>query len=110
MRLYTSDLRDFYTNSIMMYKRTFFILFLFLKALVGIAQFPPVRTQEGQTYVVPTQFDLNRSSDESYVNSLLDKARVMINSQQKHPPSARKDTSILQLYNYISSIFRQSKK
>ena len=109
MRLYTSDLRDFYTNSIMMYKRTFFILFLFLKALVGIAQFPPVRTQEGQTYVVPTQFDLNRSSDESYVNSLLDKARVMINSQQKQPPSARKDTSILQLYNYISSIFRQSK-
>lgn len=109
MRFYTSDSRYYYTNAIMMYKRTLYILFLFLKALVGIAQLPPVRTQEGQTYVVPAQFDLNKSSDELYVNSLLDKARVMINAQQKQPHSARKDTSILQLYNYMASIFRQSK-
>jgi tetratricopeptide (TPR) repeat protein len=72
------------------------------------AQFPPITSSIGQKYPMPT-FDLNKVRDTAYVNKSLKKAHFLLNEEFKKSNSLYKDSTILRIYNYFASVYRETK-
>ena len=85
------------------------ILFLVL-LLVGelMAQSKRITSSAGQQYPMPV-FDMNRAKDSVYTNAMTAKAYQLLAIEKQKPLSLRRDSTILRLYNYLGSLYRETK-
>lgn len=67
----------------------------------------PITSSAGQKYPMP-MFDLNKKSDSAYINTIVKKAHSLMALEQKKQPSLLKDSTILRLYNYLGSVYRET--
>ena len=62
----------------------------------------------GQKYNL-TYFDLNRTQDTVYMANMVRLAHQNLGEVKAAPPGLRKDSTVLRIYNYLGSLYRESK-
>ena len=99
----------------MMKRGIFLRIFVLVNATIAItfsiqiyAQFPPITSSAGQKYPMPS-FDLNKVKDSTYVNKNIRKAHFLLKEEFKKSKSLYRDSTILRLYNYLGSVYRETK-
>lgn len=73
------------------------------------AQLPhlPIRSSVGQRYPMPL-FDMNRAKDTAYTWAMVRQAHSLLRQEKNKPPSPRRDSTILRLYNYLGALYRET--
>ena len=71
-------------------------------------QSPPIKSSAEQRYPMPS-FDLNRFNDTVYVASMINMAHNLLKKEITKPFSFYRDSTILRLYNYLASTYRQTR-
>ena len=90
-------------------KRSTLVLLLLLVCFhVAVAQFKRITSSVGQQYPMPA-FDMNRAKDSVYTRVLVAKAHGLLAIEKQKPPSLRRDSTILRLYNYLGALYRETK-
>ncbi len=74
----------------------------------ALAQFKRITSSVGQKYPMPA-FDMNRAKDSVYTRAVADKAHELLAIEKQKPPSLRRDSTILRLYNYLGALYRETK-
>jgi len=67
-----------------------------------------ITSSAGQHYPMPA-FDMNRAKDSVYIKSMATKAHELLWKEKQKPFSLRRDSTVLRLYNYLGSLYRETK-
>ena len=92
----------------------FWLLGLLLQPVAGMGQgaalrpYPPVRSSIGQQYPMPF-FDMNRANDSVYIADRVNTAHALLRQQERKPFTPIRDSTVLRLYNYLGSLYRETR-
>lgn len=88
--------------------KIFFIIVLSLQLGCLMGQIKPITSSVGQRYPMP-EFIINQSKDSIYVASVVKLAHEKLKKEYSNSKSLYRDSTILRLYNYLASVYRETK-
>ena len=86
---------------------------LFISPITGLGQggvpgrYPPVTSSVGQQYPMPA-FDMNRANDTAYITDRVNTTHALLRQEQLKPAALHRDSTVLRLYNYLGSLYRET--